>query len=171
MKAGIKDVSAKYGWYNQALENELIYYPKIALDSWINAYRPPEAPEVSEEHNVAVKGFAEFLPDEVWAGAYPSPRNKRMQIDLFKDLLGLGITRFMDLTVPNEFDESLLYHNTLLETAEVLGRKIMVDCFPLPFRTHPTRLQVQQVLEHIERSRRVNRFTSMPVTTWRAAHP
>jgi len=42
MKAGLKDVSAKYGWHNHTLDdNELIYFPTIALESWINAYLPP----------------------------------------------------------------------------------------------------------------------------------
>ena len=75
-----------------------------------------------------------------------------MQIDLFKDLLGLGITRLIDLTVPNEFDESLSYHNFLLETGQAIDRTIKIDSFPLPFRTQPTHQQVQQILEHITKA-------------------
>jgi len=151
MKAGLKDVSTKNGWRSHVLENELIYYPTIALESWINAYRPPEAPEALKP-DVPIKGFAEFLPNEVWAGAYPIPANIRVNADLFRDLLGLGINKFIDLTNPNDFHRSLSYHNFLLEIGQGMNRQVKVNLFPLPFRTHPTRQQVQQVLEHITRA-------------------
>ncbi len=150
MQAGLKAVSVQHEWRSHALENELRYYPTTALDSWINAYRLPGAPEVFAP-KIPVKGFAEFIPNEVWAGAYPIPIDIRVNANLFRDLLGLGITRFIDLTNPNDLQRNFSYHNFLLETGQGLDRQIKIDIFPLPFRTGPTHQQIQELLEHITR--------------------
>jgi hypothetical protein len=98
-----------------------------------------------------VQGFAEFLPGEVWAGVYPIADNEN-ETALFKDLLSTGVNSFIDLTNPQDLHRKFSYRKTLLQVSKELGRVVEVKSFPLPFRTRPELLQVQQILKYVAHS-------------------
>ncbi len=143
MKKGLGDVNGKFAWHVHGG----LYFAADSFDSWINAYFPPER----VKPDTSVQGFAEFLPGEVWAGAYPLS-NAGMDAELFKHLLSLGVNNFIDLTNPEDFHRKLSYRNTLQQASREIGRKVDVEFFPLPFGDSPAPLQVQQILKHITRS-------------------
>lgn len=147
MKKGSHDVNVKYEWHIHGATQDAFYLPMDSFESWINAYHPPE----HTKPDILVQGFAEFLPGEVWAGAYPISDNG-MEAELFRDLLSTGVNSFIDLTNPKDFHRKMSYRKTLLQASREIGRIVEVKFFPLPFRASPERLQVQQILKHINHS-------------------
>jgi hypothetical protein len=142
MKTGLRDV--KYGWKIHDAAPDALYFPTDSFESWINVYHSP----AHAKPEVPMQGFAEFLPGEVWAGAYPISDN-RNETDLFKDLLSSGINSLIDLTNAKDLHRKFSYRETLQEVSREIGRVVEVRSFPLPFRASPERLQVQHILEHI----------------------
>jgi len=95
--------------------------------------------------------LAEFLPGEIWAGAYPIlARNSNEE--LFKDLLHKGISRFVDLTIPSEAHGKFSYRETLLQVSRDMKKQVEIQHFPLAFRTAPSQLQVRHALKYITRA-------------------
>lgn len=147
MKKGWHDVHVRYEWQIHGATQDAIYLPMDSFESWINVYHPPE----HTKPDVPMQGFAEFLPGEVWAGAYPISDNGN-ETELFKDLLSTGVDSFIDLTNPKDFHRKFSYRKTLQQTGREAGRVVEVKSFPLPFRARPERLQVQQILKYVARS-------------------
>lgn len=146
-KKGFEDVSVKHEWQHHGKGRESIYFPIVSLDSWINIYYLSE----SSSSDIPVQGFAEFLPDELWAGAYPISVNQ-MDVELFKDLLMTGVDCFIDLTNSKDFHRKVSYQETLLQVSHEINRSVEIKSFALPFQASPTRQQIQQVLDYISRS-------------------
>jgi hypothetical protein len=147
MKKGLHAVRVKYEWHIHGDGRDAIYFPIDAFEPWINAYPAPER----TKPDVPVQGFAEFLPDEVWAGAYPIADNG-MNVELFRHLLSTGINSIIDLTNSKDFHRKWSYRKTLLQVSREISRTVEVKVFPLPFRASPARQQVQQVIKHITQS-------------------
>jgi hypothetical protein len=146
-KKGFEDVSVKHEWQHHGQGRESIYFPIVSLDSWINIYYLSE----SSSSDIPVQGFAEFLPDKLWAGAYPISVNQ-MDVELFKDLLMTGVDCFIDLTNSKDFHRKVSYQETLLQVSHEINRSVEIKSFVLPFRATPARQQIQQVLDYITRS-------------------
>jgi hypothetical protein len=73
-------------------------------------------------------------------------------VELFKDLLQSGITRFLDLTNAQDGYQNVPYRPALLQASQALERQVEIQTFPLPFRVSPERRQVQLILNDIVRS-------------------
>jgi hypothetical protein len=144
MKKGLHDVNVKYEWHIHGARQDAIYFPIDSFESWINAYHSLE----HAKPDIPAQGFAEFLPGEVWAGAYPISDNGN-EAELFKDLLNTGVNSIIDLTNPKDFHRKLSYRKTLQRVSREIGTIVEVKFFPLPFQASPEHLQVQQILKYI----------------------
>jgi len=147
VKKGLQDVKVKYEWLLHGERNGAIYFPIVSFESWINAYHSPE----QMKPDISVRGFAEFLPGEVWAGVYPIS-DYGMDAELFKDLLSTGVNNFIDLTNTKDFHRKISYRKALFQASYEIGKTVEVNSFPLPFHNSPARQQVQRILKFITRS-------------------
>lgn len=148
LKQGLRAVRVSYDWQKQGERKTARYFPMNSVESWINAYAPAEY----HHSGIPVKGFAEFLPGEVWAGAYPSMLSNWDDVELFKDLLNRGVTRFLDLTNPQDGYRQQPYREALLKASQALECRVEIKSYPLPFRVAPERRQVRGILNDIARS-------------------
>lgn len=141
IKTGLRDVKKKNDWqaYGQRPNNQ--YFPADAFAPWIRVK------DAAEE----TRGFAEFLPGEIWAGAYPISLRSSADV-LFKHLLEQGITHFVDLAAPSELHQTVSYREALLQAGRDIKRKVEIQQFPLAFRGSPSALQVRHALKFIARS-------------------
>lgn len=141
IQKGLNDVKAEHYWQTHGQRPNVIYFPADSFRSWIRVNAAPQQ----------TQGLAEFLPGEIWAGAYPIlARNSNEE--LFKDLLHKGISRFLDLTIPSEAHGKFSYHETLLQVSRDMKKQVEVQDFPLAFRTSPSQLQVRHALKYIARA-------------------
>lgn len=141
MKKGLTDVKNERYWQSHGQRPNVIYFPADAFRSWIRVNTSPE-----QTH-----GFAEFMPGEIWAGAYPIMA-LNLNEDLFKDLLGKEISHFVDLTTPSEAHGKFSYRTTLLQVSRDLKKKVEIQHFPLAFQAAPSSLQVRHTLKYIART-------------------
>jgi hypothetical protein len=141
IKKGLNNVKAERDWQTHGQRPNVIYFPADSFRSWIRVNTTPE-----QTH-----GFAEFLPGEIWAGAYPIlARNSNEE--LFKDLLNKGISHFVDLTIPSEAHRKFSYRKTLLQVSRDMKKKVEIQHFPLAFQAAHSRLQVRNTLKYIARA-------------------
>ena len=146
LKTGFRAVRMADEWYMHGQRPNAIYFPVNSFETWINAYLPPE----SNKPEFPLRGFAEFLPGEVWAGAYPIS-DRGMDVELFRDLLGTGINAFVNLTNTKDTYRKSPYLKTLAQVGREFHRNVEVETFPLPFRESPVKSQVDRVIKHIDR--------------------
>jgi hypothetical protein len=125
-----------------------VYYPEEAGESWISAYdqRDPLMPERSHLH---ITGFGEFIPGQLWAGAYP-PFDRENQARMMKDLLSRGIQCFVDLTTPSEIRSRWLYAEAIQQAGNELGVSVTYIHYPLHFRAVPAHRQMSALLEKLQ---------------------
>lgn len=137
---GLEEVNVKYEWQIQGEGENVHYFPMISFESWERTSDDP------------VRGFAEFIPGEVWAGMYPVPSNAHTGADFLKDLLSTGANSFIDLTNSQDVHRAWPYREMLLQTGQEIGRKVEIKAFPLPFQASPKRTQVERVLNQVAQS-------------------
>jgi hypothetical protein len=147
IKRGLRAVRDPSDWQRQGERKTARYFPTEAVESWINVYAPPDY----YKPDILVRGFAEFLPGEVWAGAYPALMSNWDDLALFTDLLKTGVTRFIDLTNPHDHYRNFPYRDALRQASQSLAGTVEVQSFPLPFRTAPDRRRVQRIVSAITR--------------------
>ena len=141
IQKGLNHVKVEHDWQTHGQRPNAIYFPADSFRSWIRVNAAPQQ----------TLGFAEFLPSEIWAGAYPIlARNSNEE--LFKDLLNKGISRFIDLTNPSEAHGKFSYRETLLQVSRDMKKQVEIQHFPLAFRTSPSQLQVRHALKYIMRA-------------------
>jgi hypothetical protein len=151
LKEVLNDVKDRHEWYIHGQRPNEIYFPSDSFGAWANAYRPTETPESAKPERL-IYGYAEFLPDVVWAGFYPLTTDDSRQVNFYKHLLDSGVNCVIDLTRPQEPHGKFSYRKSLLQAARDMHRKIEIEKFPLPFRAAPSRLQVRRILKYITRA-------------------
>lgn len=144
-KQGLRAVRVTDEWYMHGERQNAIYFPLESFETWINIYPPTEN---YPQPDFPVSGFAEFLPDEIWAGVYPSLYNNLESV-LFKDMLHAGINSFVDLTNSKDIYQKFPYRKTLIRVSRETGRRVEIKNLSLPFRSNPTKSQVERILKHI----------------------
>lgn len=130
------------------------YMPEESTESWLTAYEPLDRLDL-DHHGFAIRGFGEFIPGKLWAGAYPhyeystTPKICPGQVEMCKDLLSRGVRYFVDLTVPREYHARWPYQDALAQANQELGLAAEHIRFPLGFRTAPDRQQMSALLQQI----------------------
>lgn len=141
IKKGLNDVKDERDWQTHGQRPNAIYFPADSFISWIRGNAVQDQ----------TRGFAEFLPDEIWAGVYPIS-DQGLDVNLFKDILSKNVSHFVDLTIPSEARRKFSYRKTLLQVSRDMKKKAEIEHFPLPFRVAPSRLQVRHALKYITRA-------------------
>jgi hypothetical protein len=153
LKKGMRTVRDRGEWQAHGERPNAIYLPDGVCDTWINIYPPTEQ---SPTPDFPVLGFEEFLPGQVWAGVYPRLYNN-LEAVFFKDMLLAGINSFVDLTNSRDLYRKIPYRKTLIKVSRETGRRVEIKNYSLPFRSNPTKSQVERVIRHIDRELKAGR--------------
>jgi hypothetical protein len=96
------------------------------------------------------------IPDSYWvrpgrllAGEYPRTRDDEGSRTKLRQLLGAGVTFFLDLTEEGEYDLKP-YAPLLREEAVILGRAVEHRRMPIPDRDTPTPREMTRILDAID---------------------
>jgi hypothetical protein len=150
VKRGLKAVAADYEWHRHGRRKNAVYFPIPGLGSWITAYdihlnnsSGPDKP---------VCGFAEFWPEQIWAGAYPLASDNRVKDQPFQDLLSSGVDTFISLISIEDTHNKWPYRKNLSEVSRKIGKQIRALSFPLPFQGSPTPAEMERILKAINRA-------------------
>jgi hypothetical protein len=125
----------------------VVYMPEEATESWITAYDTAKSPVVRSS-KLQVSGFAELIPSQLWAGAYPF-YDFETQVGMLKDLLTHGVRVMVDLTTPSEFHARWPYQEALALACQDAGAIVERIHIPLRFRSVPTRSKIISLLNVI----------------------
>lgn len=122
-----------------------VYLPDEATDSWVTAYNL----RGDEKNKLHITGFSEFLPGQLWAGAYPFD-DPKIQVGMLKDLLSLGVRRIIDLTMPTDYYARWPYVEALSQANQQLGIAAERILYPLRPRSAPTHQQMLGLFDLIQ---------------------
>lgn len=149
IKRGLKAVATDYEWHRHGPRKNAVYFPIVALESWMTAYsvRSPGAGDPDKP----VYGFGEFLPGQLWAGAYPIATDSRVKDQPFKDLLSADVDTFISLINPEDIHNKWPYRKVLTQISQESNKKVQIHMLPLPFQTSPTRAEMEKILKKINR--------------------
>jgi hypothetical protein len=150
IKKGLKAVFIEDDWHRRGRRKAGLYVPVLAVESWITAYDPHRA-ELTDPGK-AVYCFAEFLPGQLWAGAYPMASDIRVKDQPHQDLLSFGIDLYLSLTDTEDVTHKWPYEQALRQTCQQSGKKASLQTFPLPFRAGPTLAEMALLLKKITRA-------------------
>ena len=150
IKKGLKAVFIEDDWHRRGRRKEGIYVPFLAVESWNTAYDPHRA-ELTDPGK-AVYCFAEFLPGQLWAGAYPMASDIRVKDQPHKDLLSCGIDIYLSLTDAEDITHKWPYEQALRQACQESGKKASIQTFPLPFRAGLTLAEMALLLRKITRT-------------------
>ena len=149
MKRGLKAVATDYEWHRHGRRRNAVYFPILALETWLNAYNL--YPASVGDRGKLVYGFAEFLPGQLWAGAYPIASDSRVKDQPFRDLLSVGVDTFISLINPEDTHHKFPYRKVLTQICQESNKKVRIHMFPLPFQTSPTGAEMEHILKKINR--------------------
>jgi hypothetical protein len=154
LEKGLKTVAVDYVWHRHGQAGDAVYYPIDALESWITVYDlyKQNEPNLAPPNRLDPCGFAEFVPGQVWAGAYPLASDIQVKDQPFKDLLSAGVDTFISLIGPGEEYQRWPYRKALSQVSEELGKNVRVYAFPLPFRESPAPEEMRKILRSITRA-------------------
>ena len=127
-------MNVDYEWHQHGTAEDAVYFHVLALESWITAYDLYNGLEIEKKLSREVYGFAEFLPGQLWAGAYPMASDTQVKDQPFKDLLSAGVDTFINLIGPEEAHVKWPYRRELSRVSKEIDKRVKVYSFPLPFR-------------------------------------
>ncbi len=149
-KKGLKAVSNGEDWFRRGPRKDAIYLPFLAAYSWMTAYDPYRA-ELTDPGK-AVYCFAEFLPGQLWAGAYPKASDDDVKDQPFKDFLALGIDSFISLVDAEDITHKWPYERALRKISKESTKKVNIQSLPLPYRAGPTLAEMVLLLKKLTRA-------------------
>ena len=108
-----------------------------------------EDPPDPEQRRLLVKGYAEFIPGRLWAGAYLQAEYST-QVRVCQELIRKGVRQIIDLTQPAEMEPEIVYKSALKEAGKKTGIQIGYTQFSLDFFSAPAPRRMHQLLQLID---------------------
>lgn len=126
-------------------DSDPVYLPG-GSGQFLHTFSGPPEPE---QRRLLVKGWAEFIPGRLWAGAYLQA-DYATQVRVCQELIGQGVRQIIDLTQPGEKEADAGYLQALKEAGTKMNIQVGYTRFPLDFFRAPAQIRMNDLLKKLD---------------------